>query len=111
MVDRVLTDTEKEIFQRYASFCDERTAEDKWKSADKNHFGIMKKSEKACYINFRIIDFREFDEKTGERIFPDGTYDEDTYIHFWCPKKLMGWDLDKIPYWFVKEKINEALSK
>ena len=53
---------------------------------------------------------REFDNVTGKRVYPEGTFQDDTYIQFWCPKKFMGWNMSTIPYWFVKEKIQEFLS-
>lgn len=104
----ILTGTEKVVFQRYLSFCKNNG----WKcDANANHFYIMRETEKACYVNFYITDLREFDEDTGKRIYPDGTFKDDTHLHFWCPKKLMGYCKDKIPYKFVEEKINEVLSK
>ena len=106
-MDRILTDVEKVVFKRYLSFCKKHG----WEyDANRNHFYIMRETEKACYVNFYITDLREFDEDTGERIHPDGTFENDTYLHFWCPKKLMGYCKDRIPYKFVEEKINEALN-
>lgn len=111
-MDRILTDEEKLVLKRYVSYCENKMKENKWESVDnsRNVFGILRETEKACHVKLAIVDLREFDEKTGERIFPDGTYDEDTYIYFWCPKKFMGYELNKIPYWFIKEKINETLN-
>ena len=109
---RILNDTEKEVLKCYASYCDFviNKRNDKWACAEKVYFGIMRQTEKACYVNFSITDLREFDEKTGERIHPDGMFRNNTYIYFWCPKKFMGHEIDIIPYWFLKEKINEFLN-
>lgn len=38
-------------------------------------------------------------------------YKNDTFIYFWCPKKIMGYGMDTIPYWFLKEKLEEAVEK
>lgn len=105
-----MVETRNEVLKRYMDFCANKIRNDKWVCADKDHFGIMRETEKACYVNFSIIDLREFDAKSGERIYPDGTFANDTYIYFWCPKKFMGYKMDVIPYWFLKEKINEFLS-
>lgn len=107
MNERILTDTEKAVFERYLSFCKKNG----WKcDANINHFHIMRETEKACYVSFSIADLREFDEDSGKRVHPDGTFKDDTYFYFWCPKKLMGYCKDKIPYKFVEEKISEFLN-
>lgn len=107
-----MAETRKEVLKQYAVYCDYviNKRKDKWACAEKVYFRIMRQTEKACYVNFHITDLREFDEKSGERIYPDGTFNNDTYIYFWCPKKFMGYGIDTIPYWFLKEKINEFLS-
>lgn len=108
-MERILTETEKEVMRRYALFCDEKVQKDKWSSTE--HFGVNYETPKAKHVCIHITDFREFDEKSGERIFADGTYNEDTYLQFYIPKKLMGRDENKIPYWFIGEKIREVISK
>lgn len=107
-MERTFTDTEKEVLRRYALFCDEKAQKDKWCGTE--HFYIGHETPKAKYVIVPITDFREFDEKTGERIFPNGTYEEDTHFQFYIPRKLMGYDENKIPYWFIAEKIREVIN-
>lgn len=108
MNERILTDVEKAVFKRFLSFCKEASV--KYVDANLNHFHIMRETEKACYVSFSITDLREFDEETGKRIYPNGTFKDDTYFYFWCPKAMMGYCKNKIPYRFVQEKINEFLN-
>ena len=105
-------ETRKEVLKSYAAFCDYIIIQtnNKWTTAEQYHFRINRQTEKACYVNFRITDMREFDNVTGERVYPERTFQDDTYIQFWCPKKFMGWNTGTIPYWFVKEKIQEFLA-
>ena len=98
-----------EVLERYLSFCEGKVTKDKFAAANADCFRKNRETEKAVQVNYKITDLREFDETTGERIYPDGIFNEDTYIIFWCPKKLMGWEVDKIPYWFVAEKIKEVI--
>jgi hypothetical protein len=108
-MERILTEIEKEVIKRYALFCDENTNKDKWSGTE--YFNVQYDTPKAKFVRIPITDLREFDEKSGERIFADGTYNEDTYLQFYIPKKLMGRDENKIPYWFIAEKIREVISK
>lgn len=101
----------REVLERYLSYSEKKANKDKYSFFDKNHFYILKQTDKACQINFIVTDLREFDSDSGKRIFEDGTYNDDTYIIFWCPKKLMGYELNKVPCFFVTEKIKEELSK
>lgn len=71
---RIFTDTDKAVFYSYSRFCESQSSNDKWASADRAHFSIMIQTDKACYVNFRITDLREFDDKTGNRVYPEGTY-------------------------------------
>lgn len=104
--------TRKSVLKSYMSYCDYvmNKRHDKWASAEKVYFNIIRQTEKACYVNFHITDMREFDNITGERIYPDKTFQDDTYLYFWCPKKFMGYEIDTIPYWFLKDKIQEFLA-
>lgn len=101
----------REVLERYLSYCDKKMSKDKFYKFGDNHFSILRQTDKAVQINFKITDLREFDVESGERIYKDGTYTDDTYLVFWCPKKFMDYELKNISCFFVSEKIKEELSK
>lgn len=101
----------REVLERYLSYCNKKMLKDKFYKFGDNHFSILRCTDKAVQINFKITDLREFDVETSKRIYENGIYTDDTYLVFWCPKKFMDYELKNISCFFVSEKIKEELSK